>query len=74
MKLRVIVDMDVSKTMAETIQRTGFSVCPDGSGVQVRVPNSPAIPKRKTRIECVENPSSSLKDIVAASKASTSAE
>ena len=68
MKLRVIVDMDVSQTMAETIQRTGFTLCRDGSAMQVRVPNSPAIPKRKTKIECVENPSSSLKTIVAASK------
>lgn len=56
MKLRVIVDIEVSKTMAETIQRSGFSVIPDGSGVQVRVGNSPAIPKRKTDVQYVENP------------------
>ena len=56
MKLRVIVDVEVSKTMAETLQRTGFSVCPDGGGMQVRVGNSPAIPKRKTSVKYVENP------------------
>lgn len=57
MKLRVIVDVEVSKTMAETIQRSGFSVIPDGSAMQVRVGNSPAIPKRKTDVQYVQNPS-----------------
>lgn len=74
MKLRVIVDMDVSQTMAETIQRTGFSVCPDGSAMQVKVPNSPSIPKRKTKVATVENPAVSLKAIVDASKANGSTE
>ena len=69
MKLRVIVDMDVSQTLAETIQRNGFSVCPDGSAMQVKVPNSPAIPKRKTKVQCVENPSTTLEAVVDASKA-----
>jgi len=34
MKLRVIVDVDVSKTIAETIERNGFTVCRDGSSMQ----------------------------------------
>lgn len=55
MKLRVIVDVEVSKTMAETIQRTGFSLCSDGSGMQVRVGNSPAIPQRKTAVQYIPN-------------------
>lgn len=61
MKLRVVIDVEVSKTIAETIQRNGFSVCPDGGGMQVRVGNSPAIPKRKTTIQYVENPESECK-------------
>ena len=72
MKLRVIVDMDVSQTIADTIQRNGFSICPDGSAMQVKVPNSPAIPKRKIKVECVENPTTNLKTIVDASKAPNS--
>jgi hypothetical protein len=69
MRLRVIVDIDVSATMAETIERTGFSVCPDGTAMQIKVPNSPAIPKRKTKVECIQNPTASLKDLVKASTA-----
>jgi len=53
MKLRIIIDVEVSKTMAETIQRSGFSVIPDGSAMQVRVGNSPTIPKRKTNVQYV---------------------
>jgi hypothetical protein len=56
MKLRVIVEVDVSQTMAETMQRGGFSVIPDGSAMQVRVGNSPAIPKRKTDVQYIQNP------------------
>lgn len=67
MKLRVIMDVEVSQTMAETIQRTGFSVCPDGSAMQVRVGNSPAIPRRKTAVQYVSNPTASIAKVVAAS-------
>jgi|3_EtaG_2_1085321.scaffolds.fasta_scaffold00047_89 hypothetical protein len=57
MKLRVIVDVDVSPTLAETIQRGGFTLCADGSGQQVKVGGtSPAVPKRKTKVLFVENP------------------
>lgn len=74
MKLRVVIDMDVSQTLAETIKRTGFSVCPDGSAMQVRVPNSPVIPKRKTQVECIENPSMTIQDVVDASTTEVSVE
>lgn len=50
MKLRVYVEVDVSKTIAETIKRNGFNVCPDGSAMQVKVPNAPVIPGRKTKV------------------------
>lgn len=55
MKFKIVIDIEVSKTIAETIQRSGFSVCPDGNGMQVRVGNAPPIPKRKTMIT-FENP------------------
>lgn len=68
MKLRVIMDVEVSQTMAETIQRTGFSVCPDGSAMQVRVGNSPAIPRRKTAVQYISNPTTPIADAVAVSR------
>ena len=50
MKLRVIIDLDVSNTIAETMRRTGFNVLPDGSAMKIQVPNAPTIPKRKVKI------------------------
>lgn len=50
MKLKITIEVEVSKSMAETMQRSGFTVCPDGSAMQVKVGNSPAIPKRKTKV------------------------
>lgn len=64
MKLRVIVDVDVSPTLAETIQRGGFTLCQDGSGQQVKVGNnSPVIPKRKTKVLFVENPKTPMNQL-----------
>ena len=68
MKLRVIIDVDVSKTIAETIQRTGLTVCQDGSSMQVRVPHTPAIPSRKTDVEFVQNPKGDIAEVVQISK------
>lgn len=70
MKLRVIVDMDVSETMAETIRRNGFNVCADGSGMQVQVPHSPNIPRRKTDVQFVEEPQTTLQEVVDSSNRS----
>lgn len=56
MRLRVVVDVEVSQTMADTIKRTGFKLCTDGSAMQVKVGNSPAIPKRKTQVEFIDDP------------------
>jgi hypothetical protein len=67
MRLRIIVDVEVSRTMAETIQRAGFNVCPDGSAMQVRVGNSPAIPRRKTAIQYVKDPTVPITEVAAAS-------
>ena len=50
MKMRVIIDLDVSNTIAETMRRTGFTVLPDGSAMKVQIPNAPTIPKRKVKI------------------------
>jgi hypothetical protein len=50
MKLRVVIDLDVSNTIAETMKRTGFTVLPDGSAMKIQVPNAPTIPKRKVKI------------------------
>tara|TARA_R110000751_G_scaffold6623_2_gene28169 strand:+ start:1495 stop:1689 length:195 start_codon:yes stop_codon:yes gene_type:complete len=55
MKLRVVIDVEVSKTMAETIKRSGFKLCNDGSAMQVKVENSPAIPKRKTKVKVIDD-------------------
>jgi hypothetical protein len=64
MKFRVVVDVDVSQTMADTIKRGGFTLCQDGSGQQVRVGgNNPAIPKRKTAVMFIEEPQIPLQDL-----------
>jgi hypothetical protein len=68
MKLRVVVDVDVSKTIAETIKRNGLTVCRDGSSMQVRVPNTPAIPRRKTKVEFVSDPKADISEVVQASQ------
>lgn len=48
--MRVTIEVDVSKTVAETMQRNGFNLCKDGSAMQVKVGNAPAIPRRKTKV------------------------
>ena len=56
MKLLVLLEVDVSKTIAETMQRNGFTVAQDGSHMQIKVPNTPAIPQRKTKIVFITDP------------------
>ncbi len=60
MKLRVYIEVDVSKTIAETMQRNGFQVCLDGSALQIKIPNTPPIPQRKTNVVFIENPRDTL--------------
>jgi len=64
MKMFVLAEVDVSKTLAETMQRTGFSLVPDGGGFQVLVPNSPPITRRKVKVAFVRNPPCDLKSVV----------
>ena len=54
------VEVDVSKTIADTMQRNGFQLCPDGSAMQIKVQNCPAIPRRKTTVVFVENPEDNI--------------
>lgn len=63
MKFRVVIDVDVSTTIAETMQRNGFAVCVDGSALQIKVANCPAIPKRKTKIKFIESPQESVEGV-----------
>lgn len=36
------------------MQRNGFTLCPDGSAMQLKVPNSPAIPQRKVKVSFIQ--------------------
>ena len=51
MKLRVVIDLDISSTLADTIQRTGFNLAADGSKFKVVVPNAPVITQRKVKVD-----------------------
>jgi len=55
MKLRILIEVDVSKTIAETMERNGFEVTQDGSAMQIKIPNTPAIPQRKTNITFIKD-------------------
>lgn len=74
MKLLILVEVDVSQTLANTIQRNGFILAPDGTKLQVKIPNSPAIPQRKTKVLFVENPSVDVKNLLAPQKSVDKAE
>lgn len=67
MRFRILIDVDVSKTIAETIERNGLHLRRDGSAMQVCVPNTPAIPKRKTKVQFVQDPTIELEAIAKAS-------
>ena len=54
MKMRLIIDVNVSKTLAQTMERNGFNVIPEGTGLAIRIPNSPAITKSKSKITFTE--------------------
>ena len=53
MNLRVVIDVDVSDTLAATMQRSGFTLCPDGTAMQIKIPNSPSITRRKMKVEFI---------------------
>ena len=54
MKMTIRIDVDVSKTMAQTMKRNGFNVIPEGTGLAIRLANSPAITKSKSKIVFTE--------------------
>ncbi len=64
MKLVVLVEVDASQTLAETMQRSGFTLAPDGTAMQIKIPNSPSIPQRKTNVIFIENPDKSLQHLI----------
>lgn len=68
MKLRVVIEVDVSATIAATMQRNGFTACQDGSSMQIKVPNAPSIPQRKTKVLFIENPTDDLFTIAGLNK------
>lgn len=63
MKLQILIEVDVSKTIAGTMQRSGFEILNNGSSMQVQVGNSPVIPQRKTQVVFIENPAKSIDDV-----------
>lgn len=67
MKLRIYIEVEVAKTVAETIKRGGFLLEPDGSGMKMTVSNTPSIPKRKTHVRYLDDPPDSLTVAVEAS-------
>jgi len=51
MKARIIIDVNISRTLVETMQRSGFQVCQDGSSMQIKIQNSNPVTRRaKVRI------------------------
>ena len=57
MKLLIVLEVDVSSTLANTMERGGFTLAPDGTGMQIKVPNSPTVPRRKIKTTFIRNPS-----------------
>lgn len=64
MKLMVLLELEVSATVAETMQRNGFVVAPDGTELQVKVANCPTIPRRKINIAFIENSTKGLPKLI----------
>ena len=63
MKLQILIEVDVSKTIAGTMQRSGFEVINNGSSIQIQVGNSPVIPRRKAKVVFIENSIKSVDDL-----------
>lgn len=56
MKLRVVIDIDASSTIIETIQRNGFNLEKIGTGFQCKQESLPTIPRRKIKIKFIKDP------------------
>jgi hypothetical protein len=63
MKLMVLLEIDVSSTLADTMQRSGFALTPDGTRFQIKIPNSPAIPQRKIKAVFVGDPTVAIEEV-----------
>ncbi len=64
MKMLVLLEVEVSRTVGETMQQAGFSLVPDGTCLQVKVADAPPIPQRKTKAVFVTDPKLSYKDLL----------
>ena len=51
MKMHISIDVDASRSIIETIERTGFKVCLDNGHTYIEVPNAPMIPSRKINVK-----------------------
>lgn len=51
MKMHISIEVDASRSILETIERTGFKVCLDNGHTYIEVPNAPMIPSRKMKIQ-----------------------
>ncbi len=55
MKLLVMIEAEVSSTIADTIRRNGLKLVRDGSSMRLSIENTPPIPSRKVRVEILDN-------------------
>ncbi len=67
MKIVIVIEVDASQTIMETMKRTGFTVAQDGTSMQIKIPNTPNIPQRKLKVTFLENPAS-LADFIIGSQ------
>jgi len=55
MKILVMIEAEVSATIAGTIRRNGLKLVRDGSAMRLSIDNTPSIPSRKVRVEILDN-------------------
>ena len=55
MKLLIMIEADVSSTIADTIRRNGFNLVRDGSSMRLAIGNTPPITSRKTKVEIIDH-------------------
>lgn len=73
MKLMIVLEVDVSTTIAESMQRNGFTLAPDGTAMKVKVANCPSIPQRKTHVAFIENPLVGIQQLMSQQKPDSNA-
>ncbi len=62
MKIRIVIEAEVSATIAANFKRNGFTLEPDGAGFKLVTPNTPSIPRRKVSVQFVDNQDAFKKD------------